>query len=221
MKTITMTILAGCIAAPAMAQDTRALDAHQHGVSTAQIALDGGQLSIGLDAPAMDIVGFEYDPTTEADKAAVTAAIDLLQRPETVVTLPDAVGCSLTTATATRETGEHHEGDHADHAHADHDHDHADHADAAHHDDHADHADADHDGAHHAHPDGEAAKTAAHSAFHAVYLFDCAAPEALTTLTFSFFDQFPDAQEIEVQYVTDAGAGSAEITRDATDLTLE
>ena len=194
MKTIATTILAGCFAVPAIAQDSRTLDAHEHGLSTVQIAVEGGMMSLSLEAPGMDIVGFEYAPSTEADTAAVAAAIDLLGQHGAVVTLPDAAGCSLTSATAALETEEHHDEYHADHAH----------------DEHAEH-------------DGEEghAKGAAHSAFHASHVFDCTAPAALTSVTFSFFDQFPNAQKIAVQYVTDAGAGSAAITRDAPDLTLE
>ena len=219
MKAITTSILAVCVAFPAMAQDTRELDAHEHGVSTVQIAVEGGTMLLDLAAPGMDIVGFEYAPSTDADTAAVATAIDLLQQPGTIVTLPEAAGCSLTSAKANLENEDHHAEDHTDDA--ENDHEDGEHAEGEHsgndhaHDDHADEDHAGHDG-----EEGNA-NGAGHSAFHASYAFDCTAPEALTMLTFSFFDRFPNAEKIEVQYVTDAGAGSAEVIRDAADLTLE
>ena len=219
MKAITTYILAVCVALPAMAQDTRELDAHEHGVSTVQIAVEGRTMSLDLAAPGMDIVGFEYVPSIDADTAAVAAAIDLLQQPGTIVTLPEAAGCSLTSASAELETEDHHAEAHTDHAKDDHaEGDHADEEHAGNDHAHDDHADEDHVG-----HDGEEghANGARHSAFHASYAFDCTAPEALTRLTFSFFDRFPNAEKIEVQYVTDAGAGSAEVTRDVAELTLE
>jgi ABC-type Zn2+ transport system substrate-binding protein/surface adhesin len=60
----------------------------------------------------------------------------------------------------------------------------------------------------HEHDDGDG-----HTEFHAHYGFTCAAPEAVTDVTFPYFDQFENAQEIEVVYVTDQGAGTAEATR--------
>ncbi len=194
MKTLQLTLLASVAATPLFAQETREMDAHVHGVSTLELAIEDGMLELSLLSPGMDIVGFEYEASSDADKDAVEAAIRALLVPENVVTLPDAADCRLTEVLA--------------HLHSD---DHA-HEDA---DDHMHEGENHAEGAEHDHEEG-----ARHSEFHASYSFACAHPEELTTIGFPFFDTFENAQEIEAQYVTDAGAGTAEIRRDAPDLTL-
>ena len=196
MKPIHLALAASTLATPVFAQDTREMDAHVHGVSTAEIAVEHGKAEINIQAPGMDIVGFEYEATSAEDKDAVEAAIRIMLMPENVVTLPEAAGCRLTEVLAHLHGGDH---DHDDtDAHMDDDHDHEDH------DEEHDHAD-----------------EAQHSEFHVSYAFACEDEDALTTINFPFFDQFGNAQEIEAQYVTESGAGQAEITRDAPELTLE
>ena len=102
----------------------------------------------------------------------------------------------------------------ADHAHdEEHDHD-ADHADEDH--AHEDHADEDHpdEGHDHDHEEG------GHSEFHAEYELVCADITAADRIEFAYFGVFPNAQELDVQLVTDTGALSAEITRDRPALPL-
>ena len=70
----------------------------------------------------------------------------------------------------------------------------------------------------HAH---EAAGGEGHSEFHARYAFDCADTDAIRTIAFPFFDAFPNAEEIEVRYVTGRGAGVAELARGSATLTLD
>ncbi|MDF0596524.1 zinc uptake protein ZrgA [Psychromarinibacter halotolerans] len=202
MKTISLALLASVAAAPLLAQEHRELSAHVHGVSTLQVAIDGGTVEMRLDAPGMDIVGFEYAPSSETESMAVDTSIIRLSDAATVVSLPDAAGCELVDGDAAyaREEHDDHHDEHAE------DHDHDDHDG---HDDHEHAEDHDHD------------HEASHSAFTAHFVFECASPGALTTLRFPYFDQFENAQEIEVQYVTDAAAGSAEVTRDAPEMTID
>ncbi|MGR3271573.1 zinc uptake protein ZrgA [Thalassococcus profundi] len=216
MKTLQLTLLASVAATPLFAQETREMDAHVHGVSTLELAIEDGMLELSLLSPGMDIVGFEYEANSDADKDAVEAAIRALLVPENVVTLPDAADCRLTEVLAHLHSDDHAHEDADDHMHEGEgeDHDHDQHAEEAGHDDHAEgenHA----EGAEHDHEEG-----ARHSEFHASYSFSCAHPEDLTIIGLPFFDTFENAQEIEAQYVTDAGAGTAEIRRDAPDLTL-
>ncbi|MAS45214.1 MAG: hypothetical protein CML46_05615 [Rhodobacteraceae bacterium] len=224
MKTARLALLASAaailVAVPLRAQDKREMEAHEHGVSTLELAVEGGEVAINLTSPGADIVGFEYAASSDADKDAVEAAIRVLLTPENVVTLPDAAECRLTEVLAHLHGGGDHDED--EHGHGDHE----NHADEAHHDDghgddhgddHRDDHGDDHAG-HHGH-DHEAG--AEHSEFHVRYRFACEHPEDLTALAFPFFERFGAAKEIEAQYVTDAGAGSAEITRDAAELSLK
>ncbi|MEC7300795.1 MAG: DUF2796 domain-containing protein [Pseudomonadota bacterium] len=221
MKPILLTLAAATLAFPAVAQDSREMEAHVHGVSKAEIAVEHGVVQINIHAPGMDIVGFEYAATSAEDKDAVEAAIRTFLMPENVVTLPKVAGCRLTEVLAHLH-GDDHDHDDADaHMAGDHDkHDHEEHAEEGHDHDHdhaEDHAKDDHD--HEGHDDH--ADDAQHSEFHVSYAFACEDEDALTTIVFPFFDRFGNAQEIEAQYVTETGAGQAEVTRDAPELTLE
>ncbi|MGR3503541.1 zinc uptake protein ZrgA [Pseudaestuariivita sp.] len=151
-----------CLAAlPALAEDTRQLDAHVHGVGTLNIAVDGQSLALELITPGADIVGFEYEATSEADMAAIEAALVTLSDPVQLFGISDAAGCEVLLASAELEAEDEHDhdhgedtdGDHDDHAHGD-----EDHGDEVHghegHDGDKDHAEGEHDhdhGEEHAH----------------------------------------------------------------------
>lgn len=203
MKPIILAIAATSLAAPALAQDTRKMDAHVHGVSTAQVAVEHGKLEINLLSPGMDIVGFEYAPSSASDKDAVEAAIRQFLSPETIVTLPGDAGCRLTEVLAHLHSGAHESEHEDDHDHQDHE-DHAGEEDHHDHDEHADHA-----------------ESSAHSEFHVTYAYSCDDEDALGAIGFPFFLRFGNAHEIEVQYVTETGAGTAELTPDAPELALD
>ena len=192
MKTLSLSLLASIAAAPLLAEETRELDAHVHGVTEVRIAVEGGEVEITLHAPGMDIVGFEHEAVSDEDKAAVEDALARLEQAGSVVALDPAAECVLEDAEA-----ELHGGD-------------------AGHDDHEDHEAEGRDEADH---DEEA--EGRHTEFEAHYHFECGSPQSLTTVAFPFFESFPNAEEIEAEFVTEAGAGAKEIARDAPELTLK
>lgn len=71
------------------------LGAHEHGVGSLDVALDGQTLELDLDGPAMNLVGFEHIATTDADKAKVAAAQAQLGNPLVLFSLPKAADCSV------------------------------------------------------------------------------------------------------------------------------
>jgi hypothetical protein len=81
---------------PAAAQDVRQLPPHVHGASDLTIAVEGKKLSITLHSPGNDIVGFEYAPSTDAQRAAVAAATNLLKDPLSLLGVPAAAQCAVT-----------------------------------------------------------------------------------------------------------------------------
>lgn len=189
MKRILPLILAVC-AMPAAAQQTRQLDAHEHGVGELNIAFEGNRVAMELHAPGADIVGFEYEAESAEDRAAIGAAVELLARPLDLFVLPTAAECAVEHASAELESDDHEE--HGEHDDADHD---------------------DHDEENH-----EDEET--HSEFHAEYVLTCANPDAITGIEFPYFDRFENARELEVQVATSAGAKAFEIERDAPSLDL-
>ena len=210
----TISLVALIAAMPAFAEETRALDAHEHGVGVLNIAIDGTTVAMEFEAPGADIVGFEYVAESDADRAAIDAAVATLSAPLDLFVMPADAACSVESASAERES----EDDHDDHGHDDHaEEGHDDHADEDHdahdHEEHAEDAHDEHD--HDAH-----AEEAGHSAFHAVYTLTCDNPDALTSITFAYFDVFANAKEVEVQIISLAGAQAFEVERGAPVLDL-
>lgn len=218
----------------AVAESSRELSAHEHGVGALNIAIDGKKVAMEFHAPGADIVGFEYEASTAEDRAAIDGAVAILAKPLDLFVVPADAACSVTKASAALEIeDDHDEHDHDDHAAADeHDHDkHEDHAHDDHDDhDHEEHAHEDHDEhdhEEHAHEDHDdhdhedhAEAEASHTEFHAEYMLTCANPDALTGIDFAYFTTFPNALELEVQLVSSSGAKAFEVERDSPSLDL-
>jgi len=71
------------------------LGAHEHGAAELDVVLDGSTLEIELRSPAMNLVGFEHAPSSEADKRKIVNARKQLEQPDTLFGLPAAAGCTL------------------------------------------------------------------------------------------------------------------------------
>ncbi len=95
-------------AAPAFAEDKRHADKHEHGHGTLNIAIEGNRVALELDAPGMDIAGFEHAAETAEQKAIVQKAAAMLEKPLTLFQMPDAAGCTAVEAKAGLETESHH-----------------------------------------------------------------------------------------------------------------
>jgi len=111
---------------PASASE-RNPDAHVHGVSVLNIAIDGKTVEAELVAPGADIVGFEGTPSTPADRKAIERAVKVLRNGNAVLELPKAAQCTFkeveiesslidAAAKANREQGHSH--DHKQEQHA-------------------------------------------------------------------------------------------------------
>ena len=201
MKALPFLIATAITGTPVIAEETRQLDVHEHGVGQLDIAIDGQQIAMELHAPGADIVGFEYAAESAKDLAAVDAAVAKLSAPLALFVLPEAAGCSIVEASAGLESEEEHEEHGDEHADDEHGHDEDGH-------DEDEHADDDH------------ADEAGHTEFHAEYLLNCAEPSVITGIDFAYFGSFPNALEVEVQIIADTGATSFEVERDAPTLDL-
>lgn len=234
-----ITVSASALATAGLAQEHRELGAHEHGVGQLNIAVEDDGIAMELHAPGADIVGFEHPAESDEDKALITAAIAALEQPLSLFVLPEAAGCTVVEAHAGLELEEHddhedhdeHAEDHDDHEehteeHDDHDHDeHAEEHDDHDHDEHAEdeHAEEDHDHEEHAKDDHDDHdhEEGGHSEFHAEYALTCSDIGAVDSIVFDYFTAFPNAQELDIQLVTDHGATAAEVERDNPELALE
>lgn len=200
-------LIALVAAFPAFAEEARQLDAHEHGVGTLNIAIEGSTVVMAFEAPGADIVGFEYAAESDADLAAIDVAVATLGAPLDLFVMPDTAGCTVVEAHAELESEDRHD-EHGEEHHDEHaDEEHDEHAD----EEHEDHGDKDH---------ADDAGEAGHTEFHAEYTLACDDAGALTEITFAYFEAFPNAQEVEVQIITASGAQAFEVERDAPVLDL-
>lgn len=190
-------------------EEHRELGAHVHGHGTLNIAVEGNRVAMELEAPGMDIVGFEHEASSDEQKAAVEKAKAELAKPLILFKIPDGAACKVAEAKVALESE--HEGEHGD-EHEDHADEHGDHAKGEDHDDHdhEEHADADHDDDHDHH----------HSAFHVTYALDCGKPSNLSSISFDYFKQFAGARSLTVNVVTAKAQSSYEVNRDKPELDL-
>ncbi len=66
--------IVSCIAFSASAEEHRQLGAHVHGHGRLNIAIEDKTVSIELEVPGADIVGFEHEASTADQKAAIEKA---------------------------------------------------------------------------------------------------------------------------------------------------
>ena len=159
-------LLCGVAATALHADEKREVGAHEHGHVELQIAIDGDTVTMELEAPGSDIVGFEHAAKTDEQKAAIDAATTQFGDPAALFTMTEAAGCSVASTDV----------------------------DLHQHDD--------------------------HSAFEAEYTFTCTDIAALAGLETNLFSLYPSVEEIEVEYATPAGQGSAELEADNPSLTF-
>ena len=108
-RILALCFLAGAVATPAFAaEEHRELGAHEHGRGTLNIAIEGNKVSMELEVPGDDIVGFEHAAKTSRDKATLEKAKAQLAAPLTLFALPASAGCRVTDSKVEIEIGEHH-----------------------------------------------------------------------------------------------------------------
>ncbi len=220
--TVLLTMGLGLMAPP-IGAEFRDHDAHVHGVGRLNLVVESKTLVIELDTPSYDIVGFEHQPSTEAQHHAVEEAVEKLRDGQALFSFPTEAGCTLADVDveSVLMDSEHHDEDHHDdhHAKAHHDDHHGDdhHGDEHDHEHHAEEHDAEHHAEEH-HGDHDGAEV--HSEFAAKWTFSCTNPDALTHIDVVYFEFFSRSEELQVQAITATGQTAEELTPDAARLTL-
>ncbi|HTQ76502.1 MAG TPA: DUF2796 domain-containing protein [Burkholderiales bacterium] len=88
---VSAVLRAGLLAAVPLAAVAHEPGPHQHGVARLQVAVDGSVLSLFLDSPLDNLLGFEHYPKTGQQKAAVRTLGERLRKAQAVfVTTPEA-----------------------------------------------------------------------------------------------------------------------------------
>ena len=175
-----------------LAEESRQVDKHEHGVGELNIAIDGSLAEFEFMLPGADIVGFEYEAKSDEDLAKIENALLVLENYENLFALTKNSKCVLADLDYHLSGEEHNE-------HADEEHD--EHAD----EEHDEHADEEHE---------EHADEESHTEFYAKYSFKCDNIKQLDKVEFSYFKTFPNSSELEVQFVSDIGSNAFEVEAD-------
>ena len=74
----------------------RAGEAHRHGVARLDVAVDGTRVSLALDTPLDNLLGFEHAPRNAAERRAADAAVATLRQAAALFRFDIAAGCRST-----------------------------------------------------------------------------------------------------------------------------
>ncbi|HEY7906477.1 MAG TPA: DUF2796 domain-containing protein [Wenzhouxiangella sp.] len=117
-----------------MAQIERQHGAHVHGQGSGTMAVDEQTVSLSLEMPGFNVVGFEHPPTSQAQRAEIDSALTIFNTGQWLNMDPQG-RCVVSKTSATAEgynpgaddgeAGHHHSHDHHDNDHHDHEGDHA------------------------------------------------------------------------------------------------
>lgn len=94
-----------CTALTVSAEEHRQLGAHVHGHGRLNIAIEGKKLSMELEVPGMDIVGFEHEANTPEQRAAVAQAKAKLANALALFGPEAKAGCELEQVKVSVEAG--------------------------------------------------------------------------------------------------------------------
>ena len=78
--------------------DVRHAGKHEHGTTNLGIAVEGTSLTLELDAPAANFLGFEHPPASEAEKQQLAKVLNLLRDGEALFGTPPGAACRLQSA---------------------------------------------------------------------------------------------------------------------------
>ena len=202
-------------------------EAHTHGLATLTLALENSVLEIQFESPAANLVGFEHKATSSEEKKAVTQTETSLKEPNLLFSFVGAscqpkkttVDISGVMDNHNKKYQEHDE--HEDHSHAkkhdEHD-EHERHSHAKEHDKHDEHEHHSHakernkhdEHEHHSHSKEHDADS--HSEISASYRFSCDDTAKLSSVSVSFFKQFPGIEKIDAMWITDIKQGAITLT---------
>jgi hypothetical protein len=101
-----------------LAEESRQVDKHEHGVGELNIAIDGSLAEFEFMLPGADIVGFEYEAKSDEDLAKIENALLVLENHENLFALTKDSKCVLADLDY-HLSGEEHD-EHADEEHEEH-----------------------------------------------------------------------------------------------------
>jgi hypothetical protein len=90
---LTAIAVAGTAPALAAEKEHRQHAAHEHGTAELKLVWEKNVVTIELETPAVNIVGFEHAPRTETQKKAVQDAVAMLRAADKLFSFTPEAGC--------------------------------------------------------------------------------------------------------------------------------
>lgn len=94
-KNIYFSLLLSALVTVALAEETRQVDKHEHGVGELNIAIDKNIIDFEFMLPGADIVGFEYEAKSDEDIELVNKALNKFEDYKNIFSIPADGQCNL------------------------------------------------------------------------------------------------------------------------------
>ena len=172
--------------------ETRSAEAHIHGDAELAVVVDADVVTIELETPLYNLLGFEHHPKTAAQKAKVEMAEDQLQKGEALFVFNANAKCNLISESKAVHLFDE---DHHDDEHDEHD-------DDEHHDEHLDE------------------QEDSHKDVLLQYQYRCTKPSSLENVSINLFEFFEDMSDIDVTYLGPSTQKQVSLTRKNTQMDL-
>lgn len=86
-------LLGCCLSATYASAGYRQLGAHVHGIAHLDLLLDGNTLTLDLDSPAVNLLGFEHTPNSDSEHKVLKRVTTQLHDTTALFSLPKVAGC--------------------------------------------------------------------------------------------------------------------------------
>ena len=184
------------------------LDSHEHGSANLNIAIDNKVIAIHFESPAVNIIGFEYQPNDEAQRSLISAAKSKLSNFANSYELQGEPNCLMISSSADW-VSEHSESEHSESEHSESEHSESEHSESEHSEsEHSEHSEQDE-------TVGASLETE-HAEFVVEFELQCEQINNLTAIDVSLLALFPAIDEIDTQVIYTGGQIKQELTRNNT-----
>ena len=212
------------------------LDSHEHGSANLNIAIDNKVIAIHFESPAVNIIGFEYQPNDEAQRSLISAAKSKLSNFANSYELQGEPNCLMISSSADwvsehsesehseseHSESEHSESEHSESEHSESEHSESEHSESEHSEsEHSEHSESEHSESEHSeHSEQDetvgASLETEHAEFVVEFELQCEQINNLTAIDVSLLALFPAIDEIDTQVIYTGGQIKQELTRNNT-----
>lgn len=172
-------------------------EAHEHGLAKVMLVSEADLVSLQFESPAMNLVGFEHEPSSKAQHKALEQALGKLNKPESLISFNGGQCRFISTELNSPFDSSHNDnkGNKKDeHKHDQHKHDENKHK----HDEHK-----------HGHTGHEVSE---HRDFLVEYQARCQKIDELKAIDFTILNIFKGIEELDVQYIFSGEQGASTLT---------